>query len=60
MGRSAQQQSTLAWLPLVLGPEFAMESRPPTVCLCLKFSSANLAPYMLLPPVPLWLVKSPP
>ena len=31
-----------------------------TVCLSLKFSSANFSPYMLLPPVPLNLVKSPP
>ena len=28
--------------------------------LSLKFSSSNLFPYMDLPPVPLWLVKSPP
>jgi hypothetical protein len=36
--------TVLAWLPLVLGPEFAIDRRPGTVCLCLKFSSANFAP----------------
>lgn len=33
---------------------------PGSVCLRTKFSSSNLRPYMDFPPVPLWLVKSPP
>ena len=54
-GRGASQQCTSGharvttvvmknWLPLVLGPALAMDSRPGTVCLCTKFSSANLLP----------------
>merc|ERR1719397_244884 len=48
------------WLPLVLGPALAMERIPGPVCFRVKFSSGNLLPKMDLPPVPLWLVKSPP
>ncbi len=33
---------------------------PDCVCFRTKFSSSNLRPYMDFPPVPLWLVKSPP
>lgn len=32
------------WLPLVLGPAFAMESIPGSVWVSLKFSSSNLVP----------------
>ena len=41
------------WLPLVLGPELAMESSMDLVCLRVKFSSANFLPYMDFPPLPL-------
>lgn len=33
---------------------------PGPVCFNLKFSSLNVFPYIDFPPVPLWLVKSPP
>ena len=36
------------------------ESLPGPVCISWKFSSSNLRPYIDFPPVPLWLVKSPP
>ena len=32
------------WLPLVPGPEFAIDSTPGPVCFSLKFSSANFSP----------------
>ena len=32
------------WLPLVSGPELAMDRSPPAECLILKFSSLNLGP----------------
>ena len=34
--------------------------KPATRCFNVKFSSWNFLPYMDLPPVPLWFVKSPP
>mmetsp|Transcript_38002 Transcript_38002/g.72868 ORF Transcript_38002/g.72868 Transcript_38002/m.72868 type:complete len:217 (-) Transcript_38002:415-1065(-) len=37
-----------------------MDRIPGPVCFRVKFSSANFSPQMDLPPVPLWLVKSPP
>merc|ERR1719221_2209248 len=46
--------------PLVFGPAFAIERMPGPVCLRVKFSSANFAPYIDSPPVPLPAVKSPP
>merc|ERR1719502_1416162 len=46
--------------PLVPGPALAIESTPGPVCFSVKFSSANFSPYIDLPPVPSWLVKSPP
>ena len=42
------------------GPEFAIERRKGLSCFFSKFSSSNFSPYMLSPPVPLALVKSPP
>ena len=48
------------WEPLVLGPALAIDSSPGTSCFSLKFKSGKVRPYMDLPPVPLWLVKSPP
>ena len=33
---------------------------PGPVCFKVKFSSSNFDPYIDFPPVPLWLVKSPP
>lgn len=58
-------QSVLAvhkknWDPFELGPELAMDSVPGPECFRTKFSSSNFFPYIDLPPVPLWLVKSPP
>jgi hypothetical protein len=46
--------------PFVLAPEFAIDKVPGFVCFKVKFSSSNFFPYIDLPPVPLWLVKSPP
>lgn len=46
--------------PFVFGPELAIDSMPPLVCFNVKFSSSNFFPYIDLPPVPLWFVKSPP
>ncbi|KAI8554112.1 hypothetical protein RHMOL_Rhmol05G0072400 [Rhododendron molle] len=46
--------------PLVPGPALAMERIPAPVCFLMKFSSANLDPYMDSPPVPFPAVKSPP
>jgi len=46
--------------PLVLGPALAIESNPTWLCLIKKFSSLNFSPKIDFPPVPLWLVKSPP
>mmetsp|Transcript_28735 Transcript_28735/g.77835 ORF Transcript_28735/g.77835 Transcript_28735/m.77835 type:complete len:205 (+) Transcript_28735:633-1247(+) len=48
------------WDPLVLGPALAILRYMGPSCLRLKFSSSNLAPKMLSPPVPFPLVKSPP
>ena len=36
----------------MLGPAFAIDKRPGTVCFFVKFSSANFSPYIDLPPVP--------
>ena len=46
--------------PLLFGPELAIDSNPGTLCFRMKFSSSNLRPYIERPPVPSWLVKSPP
>ena len=51
---------TKNWQPLVPGPLFAMERIPGPSCFSLKFSSANIGPYMLNEPVPSPLTKSPP
>lgn len=34
----------ITWLPLVLGPAFAMDKSPGVSCLSLKFSSENFSP----------------
>ena len=47
------------WLPLVLGPAFAIEMQKGS-CFRTKFSSLNLSPKTDFPPVPSPLVKSPP
>ena len=39
------------WLPLVLGPELAMESSPGLSCVSSKVSSSNLVPYIDSPPL---------
>ena len=39
------------WLPFVLGPELAMESRPGFSCVISKVSSSNFAPYIDSPPL---------
>ena len=36
----------------MLGPAFAIDKRPGTVCFLVKFSSANFSPYIDFPPVP--------
>ena len=46
--------------PLVPGPALAMDRMPSPSCFSVKFSSSNFSPKMDLPPVPFWLVKSPP
>lgn len=46
--------------PFVSGPALAMLRIPSPVCFNMKFSSANLLPYMDFPPVPFPRVKSPP
>lgn len=46
--------------PLVFFPEFAIDNSPGLVCLTVKFSSSNVSPYILFPPVPFLFVKSPP
>lgn len=48
------------WDPLLLGPELAMLTTPGPEWRSAKFSSANFAPYMDSPPVPLPRTKSPP
>lgn len=48
------------WEPLVFAPALAMDRVPFPPCFRVKFSSSNLLPQMDFPPVPLWLVKSPP
>lgn len=45
---------------VLFGPALAMDKIPFPTCVNVKFSSLNLLPYMLFPPVPLWFVKSPP
>jgi hypothetical protein len=45
---------------ILLGPALAIDKIPFPTCFNEKFSSLNLLPYILFPPVPLWLVKSPP
>lgn len=42
------------------GPALAMLNRNGFSCSFSKFSSSNFSPYMLSPPVPLPIVKSPP
>lgn len=39
------------WLPLVLGPEFAMDSKPGLSWVSSKVSSSNLVPYIDSPPL---------
>lgn len=46
---------------LTLGPLLAMDKSPGLSCFSVKFSSANFSvPYIVLEPVPLPLMKSPP
>jgi hypothetical protein len=42
--RGKKECNAGTWLPLVLGPELAIESRPGVSCLSVKFSSGNFSP----------------
>ena len=47
-----------SWEQFVLGQVFAIDKMPGPVCFRMKFSSSNFSPYMDMPPVPLWRMKS--